>query len=113
MKNNGKEFFSHTDFKNKISWWNLALSKQILYERCNKVSIKLFLFCNLLVSDYKYLNKFLRKTDLVNLFSVRVIEILKNEIFFVIFFFAGKLYAGMTGVHVTEKLLIMILCLEQ
>ena len=24
MKNNGKEFFCHTDFRNKISWWKLA-----------------------------------------------------------------------------------------
>ena len=24
MKNNGKEFFCHTDFKNKITWWKLA-----------------------------------------------------------------------------------------
>ena len=55
----------------------------------------------------------MRKTDVVNLLSDPVIEILKNETFFVIFFFAGKLYAGMTGVPVTEKLLIMILCLEQ
>ena len=24
MKKNGKEFFCHTDFRNKISWWKLA-----------------------------------------------------------------------------------------
>ena len=43
MKNNGKKFFCPTNFKNKISWWKLVQSEQILYKWC-KVSVKAFLW---------------------------------------------------------------------